>query len=78
MNAVRRARGEAPLTLAELRASGAIEYIAFPQQLVGKYQSFTQADLAALRGAGYAEPFLGVEEGVRRYVDTRINTGEKT
>lgn len=78
VNAVRGARGEAPLTLAELRASGAIEYIAFPQQLVGKYQSFTQADLAALRGAGYAEPFLGVEEGVRRYVDTRINTGEKT
>jgi ADP-L-glycero-D-manno-heptose 6-epimerase len=77
LNAIRGARGEKALTLAELRAAGAIEYIAFPAALVGKYQSFTQADLAALRKAGYGAPFLGVEEGVRRYVESRIHTGEK-
>ena len=38
----------------ELVRAGAIEYIEFPPQLVGKYQSFTQADLTALRAAGYA------------------------
>jgi ADP-L-glycero-D-manno-heptose 6-epimerase len=76
VNAVRRARGEASLTLAQLRESGVIEYIAFPPQLVGKYQSFTQADVAALRAAGYREPFLSVEEGVGRYVGSRLAAGE--
>ncbi len=71
VNAVRRARGQPALTLAQLRESGVIEYIAFPPQLVGKYQSYTEADVAALRGAGYAEPFLSVEEGVGRYVAAR-------
>ena len=72
INAVRRGRGEKALSLPELAAAGAIEYIPFPAQLVGKYQSYTQADIGALRRAGYAEPFLGVEEGVGRYVDARL------
>ena len=72
VNAVRRARGEAPLTLAQLRESGAIEYIAFPPQLVGKYQSFTQADVSSLRAAGYGGAFLSVEEGVGKYVASRL------
>ncbi len=76
VNAVRRARGEAPASLDELKAAGIIEYIAFPPQLVGKYQSFTQADMSALRAAGYGEPFLGVDEGVGRYVAARLAAGE--
>ena len=71
VNAVRAIRGEKPQSLAELRAAGAIEYVPFPPQLVGKYQSHTQADLARLRRAGYDAPFIGVEEGVRRYVEAR-------
>jgi len=71
INAVRRAKGESALTLEQLRAAGAIEYIPFPAQLVGKYQSYTEADMSALRAAGYAEPFLTVEEGVARYVAAR-------
>jgi len=39
---------------------------------VGKYQSFTQADMSALRGAGYRAPFLTVEQGVGRYVEQRL------
>ena len=76
VNAVRAHRGEKPLGLEELKRQGAIEYIAFPPQLVGKYQSYTQADVGALRAAGYVEPFLGVEEGVGRYVRARIAAGE--
>ena len=72
VNAVRASAGERPLTLDQLRAAGAIEYIPFPAQLLGKYQSYTQADIAALREAGYAAPFLGVEEGVGRYVSARL------
>jgi ADP-L-glycero-D-manno-heptose 6-epimerase len=76
INAIRRVRGEGPLDLGALREAGAIEYIPFPPALVGKYQSFTQADTEALRRTGYAQPFLTVEEGVGRYVDARIAAGE--
>jgi ADP-L-glycero-D-manno-heptose 6-epimerase len=67
VNAVVQAEGGAARTISQLVADGAIEYIAFPEDLRGKYQAFTQADLARLRAAGYGEPFLGVEEGVTRY-----------
>jgi ADP-L-glycero-D-manno-heptose 6-epimerase len=68
VNAWRAHRGEAAASLEELRSQGAIEYIAFPDALRGKYQSYTEADVGALRAAGYAAPFLTVEEGVGRYV----------
>lgn len=67
VNACRAVRGEEPLTLADLQRQGIIRYIPFPEDLKGKYQSYTQADITALRAAGYEEPFLTVEEGVGRY-----------
>ena len=72
INSVRRGRGEPALSLEAMRAAGAIEYIPFPAQLVGKYQSYTQADMSALREAGYRDPFLTVGEGVGRYVAARL------
>ena len=48
---------------------GEIEYIPFPEHLKGRYQSFTQADISALREAGYDKPFKTVEEGVREYME---------
>ena len=74
MNACRTAQGEAPLTLADLRSRGVIEYIAFPEALKGKYQSYTEADISQLRQAGYAAPFATVEEGVAQYVSSRIGS----
>jgi ADP-L-glycero-D-manno-heptose 6-epimerase len=68
VNALRANEGKGPLELAEMQAQGLIEYIAFPGALKGKYQSYTQADTSRLRAAGYEEAFLGVEEGIRRYV----------
>lgn len=47
---------------------GQIEYIPFPQDLAGRYQSFTEADLSRLRAVGYANEFLAVEDGVERYL----------
>jgi ADP-L-glycero-D-manno-heptose 6-epimerase len=47
---------------------GQIEYIPFPEHLKGRYQSYTQADVVALRLAGYDAPFLSVEQGVQRYM----------
>ncbi len=72
VNACRAAQGEAPLPLAELRNRGMIEYIAFPEALKGKYQSYTEADVSLLREAGYGDPFLSVEDGVARYVEDRL------
>jgi ADP-L-glycero-D-manno-heptose 6-epimerase len=67
VNACRVAQGEAPMSLARMREEGVIRYVAFPEELKGRYQSYTQADITALRAAGYEEPFLTVEEGVTRY-----------
>lgn len=44
-----------------------IRYIDMPATLKGKYQYFTQADTSKLRAAGYAEPFMDLEEAVADY-----------
>jgi ADP-L-glycero-D-manno-heptose 6-epimerase len=72
VNTLRRAEAKPALSLAELQAQGLIEYIPFPEALRGKYQSYTQADISALRSSGYAAPFLTVEQGVSRYVEQML------
>jgi ADP-L-glycero-D-manno-heptose 6-epimerase len=61
INALRRAERKNPLGLADLGSQGMIEHVSFPAGLREKYQSYTQADLAQLRGSGYAAPFLDVK-----------------
>lgn len=48
---------------------GELEYIPFPDELKGTYQSFTEADLTKLRNAGYSASFRPVDAGVRDYLD---------
>ncbi len=69
VNAVRALEGNAALSQAELVRQGLIEYIGFPQALVGKYQCFTQADLSRLRSTGCAHTFADVASGVQAYVN---------
>jgi ADP-L-glycero-D-manno-heptose 6-epimerase len=69
INALRSIDGQPELPLAEHVRAGTIEYVPFPPQLAGRYQSYTEADLTALRAAGYSAQFAGVEQGVRRYVE---------
>jgi len=69
VNAVRASQGEPALDLPQMLSKGLIDYVPFPAGLKEKYQSFTEADLGRLRGAGYRAPFLTVEEGVSRYVE---------
>jgi ADP-L-glycero-D-manno-heptose 6-epimerase len=76
INACRRAQGEKPVTLEEAQQQGLIEYAPFPDALKGKYQNFTQADVGALRRAGYAPALLAVEEGVGRYVKQLFDEGK--
>jgi ADP-L-glycero-D-manno-heptose 6-epimerase len=72
INTLRIAESKPVLGLAEMQQQGLISYIPFPEQLRGKYQSYTQADISALRNSGYAETFLSVEQGVARYVEQML------
>lgn len=47
---------------------GKINYVPFPEHLIGHYQSFTEANISALRTAGYDAEFKTVEQGVSEYV----------
>ena len=46
-----------------------IDYIDFPEELKGRYQSYTRADISRLREAGYDAEFKTVSEGVRAYLE---------
>jgi ADP-L-glycero-D-manno-heptose 6-epimerase len=52
---------------------GAIRYIPFPDELKSRYQSFTEADITALRRVGYSRPFRGVATGVKDYLDALVS-----
>lgn len=73
VNSWRGHQGLAPLSLPDQVEAGLIRYVAFPDALKGKYQSYTQADMTALRGAGYHAPFTPVAEGVKAYLDWLSN-----
>ncbi len=75
INTLRISEGKSALSLDEMRQQELISYIPFPDALRGKYQSYTQADIGALRKTGYAEPFLSVEQGVSRYVSQMLKAG---
>ncbi len=68
VNACRARRGESSLPLEQQVSQGLIEYVPFPDALVGKYQCYTQADLTELRATGCDVEFADVATGVRRYV----------
>ncbi|MDE2234843.1 MAG: ADP-glyceromanno-heptose 6-epimerase [Gammaproteobacteria bacterium] len=53
----------------KFHGKGKIEYIPFPENLKGRYQSFTEADMSALRAAGCDHPFMTVEQGVAKYME---------
>ncbi|MCL2830570.1 MAG: ADP-glyceromanno-heptose 6-epimerase [Betaproteobacteria bacterium] len=69
VNGCRAHFGASALTLAEMQEKGDIQYIPMPDALRDKYQPFTQADLSALRQAGYEEAFADVATGVARYLE---------
>lgn len=75
INSFRKRAGKPPASIKTLQDDHQVEYIPFPESLKGKYQSFTQADITALRRAGYKKTFLTVEEGVGRYI-SRLSGNE--
>lgn len=61
--------------LASIRGDGEVRFIPFPDDLRGKYQRHTVADLTRLREAGCDHQFLSLEDGVARYVAVLQQTG---
>lgn len=74
VNTLRQEKHGEPLSLEEAVHGGMIEYIGFPPALVGKYQSYTQADLSALRAAGCQHVFSDVQAGVTTYMQWLYNS----
>ncbi len=68
VNTLRKGQNHVALSIDEAARGGLIDYIAFPLALVGKYQSYTQADLSALRAAGCDHAFADVQTGVAAYM----------
>lgn len=48
---------------------GSIRYIPFPEGLADSYQSYTEADIGALRAAGYGASFKDIRAGVEATLD---------
>jgi ADP-L-glycero-D-manno-heptose 6-epimerase len=53
-----------------------VEFIDMPQNLIDKYQYFTQAPMGRLRAAGYDRPFTSLEDGVAGYVRKYLLTDD--
>ncbi|MDA8152680.1 MAG: ADP-glyceromanno-heptose 6-epimerase [Acidithiobacillus sp.] len=69
VNTLREQEGKNELSLDAMVEQGLVEYIDFPDTLVGKYQCHTQADLTLLRGSGCDHIFADVATGTRQYVE---------
>jgi ADP-L-glycero-D-manno-heptose 6-epimerase len=70
VNTLREEQSLPPLPLAALVEQGLLRYVEFPEDLKGRYQSFTQADTTQLRAAGFTATMRDVQTGVAEYVRT--------
>lgn len=55
--------------------TGSINYIPFPKDLRGVYQSYTCADLKKLRDVGYEAEFSSLEDGIKKFHDASRELG---
>lgn len=53
-----------------------IEYIEMPEELKGKYQYYTKADIDKIRKAGYLKETVSLEDAVRDYVKNYLEAKE--
>jgi ADP-L-glycero-D-manno-heptose 6-epimerase len=49
-----------------------IEYVDMPENLKGKYQYFTEANMDKIRATGFDHEFMSIEDGVKNYVETYL------
>ena len=77
INACREIDGKPKLLLEEACREKLLGYFPMPDALVGKYQSYTEADISHLKEAGFSNNSLDVEEGVGRYAKQLYTTLKK-
>ncbi len=53
-----------------------IEFIELPDNLKGKYQYFTEADMQKLRASGYDQEFTSLEDGAKDYVNNYLEKSD--
>lgn len=58
--------------MSSMGATPDITYIDMPEDLQGKYQYFTEAPMNKLRSAGYRQPFMSLEAGIKDYVQNYL------
>lgn len=75
VNTLRLSEGLPAQSLEHLVAERHLRYIPFPDDLKGRYQSHTQADLTRLRAVGYMAPFCDVQTGVAAYATNLLEAG---
>jgi ADP-L-glycero-D-manno-heptose 6-epimerase len=46
-----------------------INYVDIPENILDKYQEFTEADISKLRESGYEKKFLTLEQGIKNYIE---------
>lgn len=63
----------AEATFAAAGKAPKITYTDMPENLRGKYQYFTEADMGKLRAAGYDRPATELEDGVTQYVQNFLS-----
>lgn len=69
INTCRSKQGLDKVSLLDAVNSGTIKYMPFPEDLAGRYQCYTQANLKHLRQAGFNEQFLTLEDGISKYLN---------
>ena len=77
ITACREIDGKPKLLLEEACREELLGYFPMPDALVGKYQSYTEADISRLKAAGFSNNSLDVEEGVGRYAKQLYTTLKK-
>ncbi len=48
--------------------NNSVEYIKFPNDLKGRYQSYTLANMNKIKDTGYKKEFLSIKEGIAKYI----------
>jgi ADP-L-glycero-D-manno-heptose 6-epimerase len=55
-----------------INESDVIEYVSMPEDLRGRYQYYTCAEMLKLKKVGYTEKFHSLEEGIKDYVQNHL------
>ena len=73
INSILQLENNVEYNLDQLLNKKILNYIDFPVNLKGKYQSFTKADLTKLNSVGYKKKFTSLEDGIYNYVSYLIS-----